>query len=150
MSDILSEVKREWKKDAPLDKTKLDDEALRVPYLQSKYLNYLSAAKKILRAKRFELESLQHMKKEWYGGYMTKERMDDLEWDYNPLKGRVKPLKTEMDAFVKVDPEIQAMRQEIEELEEVKDYLIDVVESVKWRHQHIRNAIDWGRFMAGA
>lgn len=149
MSDILKEIKKEWKQDSPLDKTKLDDEALNVPYLQSKYLNYLSAVRKLIRKKEFELETLYHKKKEWYGGYLTKQDMDDMGWDYDPLKGRSKPLKSDMDAFVKVDPDIQKLREEIEELKEARDYLIDVVEACKWRHQHIRNAIDWARFMAG-
>ena len=149
MNDILKEIKKEWREDAPLDKTKLDDEALKVPYLQSKYLDYLSAARKLIREKEFELETLQHKKKEYYGGYLTKQDMDDMGWDYNPLKGRTKPLKNEMGDFVKVDPDIQKLRKELSELHELKDYLIDIVESVKWRHQHIRNAIDWARFMAG-
>lgn len=146
---ILDEMQAEWNKDAPLDKTKLDDESLRIPYLQSKYLSYLNVARKMIRQKKFKLERLQHDKKEWYGGYLTKEDMDAKGWDYNPLKGRTKPLKSDMDAFVKVDPDILKLREELQELEDVKDFLIDVVESIKWRHQHIRNSIDWQRFMAG-
>lgn len=149
MSKILNKIKKEWAKDAPLDKTKLDDEALKVPYLHSKYLDYLTEAKKLIRQKNYELESLFHKKKEYYGGYLTKQDMDDLGWDYNPLKGRAKPLKNEMGDFVKVDPEVQKLRQEIDELNEVKELLIDICESIRWRHQHIRNAIDWARFMSG-
>ena len=149
MNDLLAEMQKEWKQDSPLDKSKLDDEALNVPKLHSKYTNYLNVAKRLLRKKTLELEKLEHVKKEWYGGYLTKDEMDMRGFDYNPLKGRAKPMKSEMGNFVKVDNDVLKLRDEVEEMRDVRDFLIDVVEAIKWRHQHIRNAIDWQRFMAG-
>lgn len=149
MSDLLKELQREWSEDSPIDKTKLDDEALRVPYLHSKWTGHLNVMRKLVRKKQFELEKLTHLKKEHLGGYLSPEKVNELGWDHNPFNGRIKPMKGELKDWVSVDDDVATVREELQELTDIRDFVIDVVEAIKWRHTHIRNAIDWARFMAG-
>ena len=54
-----------------------------------------------------------------------------------------------MDRFYDADPDIQASQARIDYLKEVNDTLKEIIDNVKWRHQSIKNAIDWQKFTSG-
>ena len=45
---------------------------------------------------------------------------------------------------------IQDLNEKIEYLRVTVDYLQDVVSQITWRHQTIKNIIEWRKFMAGS
>ncbi len=74
--------------------------------------------------------------------------MDDLGWGYDPLNG-LTVLKGDMDKFYDSDPVIQEAQSKIEYLEELDKTLKEILENVKWRHQNIKNIIEWNKFTSG-
>ena len=74
--------------------------------------------------------------------------MDDLGWGYDPLNG-LTVLKGDMDKFYDSDPVIQEAQSKIEYLEELDKTLKEILENVKWRHQNIKNIIEWHKFTSG-
>lgn len=103
-----------------------------------------------LRVKKFEMDFKVLLKNKWlwYNGKMTKAEMDELGWDYDAMKG-LTVLKGDMDRFYDADPDIQTAQAKIDYLKEVNDTLKEIIDNIKWRHQSIKNAIDWAKFTSG-
>lgn len=84
----------------------------------------------------------------WYNGKMPKEKIDELGWKYDPLDG-LKVVKSEMDQYYEADPDIQAFQLRIEYLETMIYTIKEIVDTLKWRHQTIRNMVEWKKFETG-
>lgn len=137
-----------WKKDSLIDEMNLDESSRDSAKLHSKYLELYSINKLKLKKSNLDLKKLLKNKWLWYNGKMTKQEMDDLGWDYDPLNG-LKVLKGEMDFYYDADEDIQNQQARIEYLEEVCNTLKEIMENVKWRHQNIKNIIEWRKFTSG-
>ena len=80
---------------------------------------------------------------------MSKEDIEYRNWEYDPFDG-LTVLKSDYDKFQGADKEIQDLNDKIEYLRITVDYLQDVVSQITWRHQTIKNIIEWRKFMAGS
>ncbi len=138
-----------WKKDADIDEMNLDDASKQSARLHAKYLELLMTSKLQLKRREADLQLLLKDKWLWYNGKMSREEMDARGWDYDPFNGLVKPLKGEMDHYYNTDPDIVKSNTQIEYLKTVIDTLDEIMQSVKWRHQTIKNMIDWRKFTSG-
>ena len=58
-------------------------------------------------------------------------------------------LKGDMDKFYDADPIIQEHQSKMIYLQEVCDTLKEILDNVKWRHQTIKNMIEWRKFTSG-
>ena len=54
-----------------------------------------------------------------------------------------------MDYYYDSDPVIQEAQARIEYLKEVVDTLKEIIDNIKWRHQTIKNMIEWRKFTSG-
>ena len=54
-----------------------------------------------------------------------------------------------MDYYYDADPEIQKSEEKIQYLKTIIDTLEDMINSIKWRHQTIKNMIEWKKFSSG-
>ena len=54
-----------------------------------------------------------------------------------------------MDYYLDSDPVIQDAQAKIEYLKEVCDTTKEILENIKWRHQNIKNMIEWRKFTSG-
>lgn len=144
----LEQILEMWKKDSVIEELNLDSASRESAKLHSKYLEMLSVNR--LRVKKHEMDFKVLLKNKWlwYNGKMTKAEMDELGWGYDPLKG-LTVLKGDMDRFYDADPDIQSAQARIDYLKEVNDTLKEIIDNIKWRHQSIKNAIDWAKFTSG-
>ena len=145
----IEEILREWDADSPISKEHLDDESARIPKLHSKYLQILSGVRVGLNKRRQKMERLKLAKKEWMAGRMTKEEIERRGWEYDPFKGASKPMKSEFNEWISADDDVQVLQAEIDSYRLLEDTLLDIMNNINWRHQSIRNAIDWTKFQAG-
>lgn len=145
----LSELLNMWKVDAKIDQSKLDEESINTSILHSRYLEILSGVKITLKRERTKQKKIELQVKRWLLGKMTKEEMDELGWEYDPWKGESKPMKSEIDSHVNIQPIVIEQSNRTTELEVMHDALIDIVNNLNWRHQSIRNSIDFMRFTSG-
>ena len=145
----LSNIQKMWEKDCQIDDIELDKSSLDVPRLHAKYSEILSNKK--LQQIRYEnqLKTLHKDKWLWYMGKLSKEEIDEKNWDYDPFNG-LTILKSDYGRFFSADKEIQALNDKVEYLKVTVDYLQDIVSQLTWRHQTIKNIIEWRRFMAGS
>jgi len=135
-----------WKADSVIDEMNLDESSRDSAKFHGKYLEILSANR--MKLKKAELEFKVLLKNKWlhYNGKMSQEDMDKHGWDYDPLDG-LTVLKGDMDKFY--DSDIQDAQSKIAYLQEVCDTLKEILDNVKWRHQTIKNMIEWRKFTSG-
>lgn len=145
----LQNVLKEWEKDSVIDDMNLDEESRRAANLHAKYLQLHSLSK--LQLKKSEMDQKTLLKDKWlyYGGKMTADQIEDKGWEYDPFDG-LKVLKTDMDKYYDSDPDIQKSEEKIEYWKVTVDTLKEILDSVKWRHQTIKNMIEWRKFQAGS
>jgi len=145
----LKEIQKMWKDDSGIDDIELDASSLQVPRLHAKYTEILSNKKlELIRHERM-MKELNKDKWLWYTGKMSKEDIEHNNWDYDPFGG-LTVLKSDYDKFTGADKDIQDLNDKIEYLKITVDYLQDVVSQITWRHQTIKNIIEWRKFMAGS
>lgn len=139
-----------WKKDSDINEMHLDDASKDTVKLHSKYLELLMTTKLQKQRKESQLKTLLRDKWLWYNGKMSKDQMDERGWGYDPYNGLAKPLKGEMDYYYNSDPDIMKLNDQIEYINTLIETLETIMENVKWRHQTIKNMIDWRKFTSGA
>jgi c-di-GMP-related signal transduction protein len=144
----LESILKEWEDDCRIPQHQLDETSRNTPSLHAKYLQYLSLTK--LNLKRAENSQKTLLKDKWlyYNGKMDEENIKSKNWNPDPFDG-LKVLKGEMDYYYESDPEIQRSEEKIAYLKTVIDTLVEIVDSLKWRHQTIKNIIEWRKFDAG-
>ena len=144
----LDEIHELWKRDSQIDEMNLDNASRDAAKLHSKYLELHSHAK--LQVKKLELDFkvLLRDKWLWYNGKMPKEKMDELGWEYDALNG-LRVLKGEMDYYYDADPHIQEAQAKIELYKTQVETFKEILENIKWRHQTIKNMIEWRKFTSG-
>ena len=144
----LENVLEMWKKDSNIDEMQLDESSKDSAKLHAKYLEFVTHNRLDLKKREMEFKVL--LKDKWlhYNGKMSKEDIDDRGWDYDPLNG-LKVLKGDMDYYYDSDPDIQKAQARIECLKTTADTLKEILDNVKWRHQTIKNMIEWRKFTSG-
>ena len=144
----LENVLEMWKKDNVIDEMALDESSRETAKLHSKYLELYSTSK--LRLKQLELEFKVLLKDKFnhYNGKLSQEEMDAKGWDYDPLNG-LTVLKGDMDKYYDADPVIQEHQTKMAYTEEMVAALKEILESIKWRHQTVKNMIEWRKFTSG-
>ena len=144
----LEEILEEWATDSKLPNINLDEASRETPSLHSKYLSILSNAKLRLKKAEMDQKSLLKQKFLYYNGKLSKDEIDALGWDYDPMDG-LKILKGEMDYYYESDPEIQKTEEKIQYWKTVIETLTEIIDNLKWRHQTISNIIKWKQFESG-
>ena len=144
----LENIIEMWKKDSVIDEMNLGDASRESAKLHSKYLELYSVNK--LKLRKLELDFKVLLRDKWshYNGKLSKDEMDEKGWDYDPLNG-LTVLKCDMDKWYDADPLIQEAQLKIEYTKEVVDSLKEIMDNIKWRHQSIKNAIEWHKFTSG-
>ncbi len=144
----LENILEMWKKDSVIDEMKLDESSRDSAKLHSKYLELYSVAR--LRLKKLELDFKPLLRDKFmhYNGKLSQEELNEKKWDPDPLNG-LTVLKGDLDKWYDADPIIQEHQSKIALQREIVDTLKEIMENVKWRHQNIKNMIEWRKFTSG-
>jgi c-di-GMP-related signal transduction protein len=144
----LESILTEWQKDCEISQHQLDEVSRQTPSLHAKYLQYLALAKLQLKRSENCQKTLLKQKFLYYNGKMSQEEIVATGWDLDPFNG-LRMLKGEMDYYYDSDPEIQKSEEKILYHKTLIESLSNIVDTLKWRHQTIKNMIDWRKFEAG-
>tara|TARA_B100000287_G_scaffold431166_1_gene487895 strand:- start:216 stop:659 length:444 start_codon:yes stop_codon:yes gene_type:complete len=137
-----------WKKDAQIDEMALDEASRESAKLHSKYLDLYSKSKLKLKKLELDFKPLLRDKFLHYGGKLSQEELDAKGWEYDPLNG-LTVLKGDMDKWYDADPIIQEHQLKLAMQEEIVNCLKEIMDNIKWRHQNIKNMIEWRKFTSG-
>jgi len=143
----LNELLEMWSKDCEIS-NKLDDVSRDTPKLHAKYLSILSLSKLQLQRAENAQKILLRDKFLYYNGKMDRNDIEKYGWREDPLDG-LKVMKGDMDRWYEADIDIQKSEEKILYYKTMIDTLKEIVDALKWRHQTIKNIIDWRRFEAG-
>jgi len=141
----LEDILQAWKTDSEIDKTALDDEALKIPKLVGKYLEMLSNERLLLRKLESDAKRLRLKKFVMYTQGLSKEDVEAGET--LPAKGMI--LKTEASMYVDADPDVQTLALRIDYAREKVETLDQIVKVVASRNFTLKTALDFLRFTHG-
>ena len=144
----LEELRNEWSKDCEIDDIELDKSSLEVPKLHAKYQEYLTNNILLLKNLEFQYNTLLKNKWLWYNGKMSQEQLKELGWEDDPFDG-LKVMKNDMQIWYNADTDLQKLNGKLAYQKIVIDFLKECMQNITWRHQTIKNTIDWRKFMAG-
>jgi hypothetical protein len=143
----LNGILAQWAKDCEIGHN-FDEASRDTPKLHAKYLGYYTNAKLMLKREESRQQLLLKNKFLWYNGKMSQEEITELGWEPDPFDG-LKIMKGDLSYYYDSDPEIQASEQKIVYYKTLVDTLREIIDTLKWRHQTIGNAIRWRQFEAG-
>ncbi len=143
----LEDILKDWEDDCQIGH-RLDKASHDTPQLHGKYLNYLTQTKLLLKRAEDKQAVLLKDKFLWYNGKMGQQDIERLGWDPDPFDG-LKMMKQDMNYYYESDKEIQESEAKITYYKTLLDTLKEILDTVKWRHQTIRNIIEVRKFEAG-
>tara|TARA_S200000501_G_scaffold345537_1_gene358266 strand:+ start:867 stop:1310 length:444 start_codon:yes stop_codon:yes gene_type:complete len=144
----LEELRKEWSKDCEIDDIELDKSSLEVPKLHAKYQEFLTDNILVLKNLEFQYNTLLKNKWLWYNGKMSEQQIKELGWEDDPFDG-LKVMKNDMQVWYNADQDLQRMSGKVEYQKIIINFLKECMQNITWRHQTIKNTIDWRKFMAG-
>lgn len=142
----LDEVLDMWEKDSHIDNNHLGESSTATAKLHSKYIKLLIDAKMKKSKLGIDYNNLRKVKGRYYRGEMTRAELTERgweQWQYN------KPLKTEMEEFLKGDDDCVVIQARIEYIDTMIYALESIMSQIKSRDWQLKNAISWKAFLAG-
>ena len=134
-----------WKKDAAIDPRDLTESSINSARLHAKYLELLTTSRLMLKQTEMKQKILLRDKWLWYNGKLEKHLIDDYGWPYDPFNGLTKPLKSDLGYFYESDEDLQRSEAKIQYIKATIETLESIMTNLTWRHQNIRNIIEWER-----
>jgi len=144
----LESILEMWKKDAEIDEVQLDEASRDSAKLHSKYLDLYSVAKIKQKDLELKFKVILRDKFKHYNGKLSQEEIDHKGWEYDPLDG-LTVLKGDLDKWYDADDVIQDHQRKMAYNGEVVNTLKEILDNIKWRHQNIKNMIEWRKFTSG-
>ena len=83
----------------------------------------------------------------WFNGKMDEETIKEKGWSDDPFDG-LKIMKNDMQIFFNADKDLQKSNAQIRISTNPNRLLKRCMENITWRHQTIKNTIEWRKFMA--
>jgi hypothetical protein len=145
----LEDILAQWAEDAKFDENNLDSETIKTSRLHAKYLEMFSLYKLQLRKNKVKGDIIKKDKQLYYSGKMSKAEMDKRDWDYDPFSGCSKPLKSDLDNWYNADPDLIKLNDKLEYIKVIIETLDDIIQTLRWRHTHVKNVLEWKKFING-
>jgi len=143
----LDDILEQWSQDCEIEH-KLDEASRNTPKLHSKYLGYLIQAKFLLKRTEDKQNVLLKKKWLWFNGKMSQEEISFLKWADDPFDG-LKVMKGDLKYYADSDPEIIDSESKVFYYKTMIESLKDIVDTLKWRSNTIKNIIEARKFEAG-
>jgi hypothetical protein len=140
----LEEIEFLWDEDVKIDRSSLDEESLRIPYLHSKYYKLYLREKVTLKSEQNILSQFYKTKHEYYTGKLSGQECKDLGWEPFPFI-----LKGDIQVYLDADKELADKLLKIMIQKEKVDFLESIIKTLNTRNFLIKNAIDFRKFANG-
>ena len=126
-----------------INDTELDLESLKTPQLHNEFLKHLTKFKLLLSKAQIEYYTQRKEKWEYYTGKAPQQVYAEKPFN-------LKILKTDIDKYMDADPELVKLKQKVEYIQTVIDFLDRTIKQISNRGFQIKNAIDWRKVNSGA
>ena len=142
----LDDVLEMWDTDSAIDDNHLGESSTATAKLHAKYIKLLIDAKLRKSKLNIDYNNLRKVKFRYYRGEMSRDELAELgweQWQYN------KPLKAEMDEFLKGDEDLNKILARLEYIDTMVYALESIMQQIKQRDFQLSNGIKWKQFLAG-
>ena len=136
----LQTIQSMWEKDSKIDDVMLDNASLAIPQLHHKYLTLHNEYSLLSKKAKQQQRVLQHKKWLYYSGKEVPEDADPFPY---------KVIKSDIANWIAVDEDIQKIEMKIDYYDVVLDTLRDILKQVHQMTYHIKQCIEWRRFVNG-
>jgi len=143
----LDDVLVMWEADSRIDDNHLGEASTHTAKLHAKYLKLLVNAKLKKTSLDIEYNNLRKLKFRYYRGELSRDDLKQLgweQWQYN------KPLKAEMDEFLKGDEDLSQIQARLDYIDTMVYALESIMSQIKQRDWQVKNGITWKQFLAGS
>ena len=125
-----------WEKDSQLNDEKLDHDSLDIPKLHAKYLRIYNSFCSLRNQQELTVKTVYRDRWEYYTGKSEK-----------PF--HIKLLKTDVPIYLESDGEYQKAVLKFKYLNQMVDALKTILTAINNRSFHIKNAIEFAKFLKG-
>ena len=144
----LDEILAMWKKDSQIDTVCLDEASKENSKNHAKYLELHSVIKLQLKKREMSQKILLRDKGLHFSGKLSKEKIEEYGWPYDPFNG-LKVLKSDFHYFFESDEDLQKSEERIVYFKTLEETLREIVDNIKWKHQSIKNVLEFQKFTSG-
>ena len=139
----LEELQDIVEKKLKINDTELGLEALKTPQLHNEFLKHYNKFKLMKTKASAELATIKLHKWEYYTG-----KADPMVYQQKPFN--LKILKQDVDKYIEADEDYQKIKQKVDYLETIVDFLDRTIRQIQNRGFLIKDAIEWRKFTSGA
>ena len=147
----FEKIKEEWTTDSHVDfefKNKnytadLGKISMEIPFQHNKYLNHYTDLSQIKTSLEFEVRKLVREKREYYGG-----EAEAKVYAEKPFGSSIKTAD-KMKVYLESDDDIINTEAKIKYIDQMLHFLDHVLKMVSQRNFHVKNAIEWEKFING-
>jgi len=147
----FDKLREDWTEDSAVDfqfknkqyTTDLGQLALSIPFQHNKYLNHYTDLSQVKTSLEFELRKIIKEKREYYGG-----EADAKTYAEKPFGSSIKTSE-KMRVYLDADEEVINIEAKVKYIEMMLNYLDHVLKQISARNYHVKNAIEWERFING-
>ena len=132
-----------WKTDSVIDPDKYGEEAVRIPQLHMRYMEFYNTFSLMKKDRESEMRGLIKSKWVYYKGKAPSSVYKEMPFDYKLTT------KEEVNMFIEGDEDVRKLQYKIEYVDQCLNYLDGVLRQINNRNFQIKNAIDWTKFQNG-
>jgi hypothetical protein len=148
---LFNSIRSQWDQDSKIDfefKNKsysadLAQLSLDIPFQHNKYLNFYTDLTQVKTSLEFEIKKLIKEKREYYSG-----EADAKVYAEKPFGASIKTAE-KMKVYLESDEDIINLEAKIVFVNQILHYLDNVLKMISQRNYHIKNAIEWEKFING-
>lgn len=149
---LFTHIRAQWDQDSKIEfefKNKsytadLAQISLDIPFQHNKYLNYYTDLTQVKTSLEFEIRKLVREKREYYSG-----EADAKIYAEKPFGSSIKTSE-KMKVYLESDQDIINLEAKIQFINQILHYLDSVLKMISQRNYHVKNAIEWERFINGS
>lgn len=141
----LNNLIKEWEKDAEIGPD-YEEESKKVDKLHQKYYKQLIAEKMLYRILNTEMKELVAKKTDFYKNGPNEET-NKLGWEH---PGTIIKAQTLLDKYIEGDKDVTTLQLKIDHQMEKIEFIMSILETIKYRGNRIKTAVDWHKFTHGA
>ena len=147
----FEKIKEQWAEDSQVDfefKNKeysadLGKISMEIPFQHNKYLNHYTDLSQIKTSLEFEVRKLVREKREYYSGEAEAKVYAD-----KPFGSSIKTAD-KMKVYLESDEDIINQEAKIKYIDQMLFFLDNVLRMISQRNYHVKNAIEWEKFING-
>ena len=144
-------IKNEWAEDSHVEfefKNKnysadLGKISMEIPFQHNKYLNHYTDLSQIKTSLEFEVRKLVREKREYYSG-----EAEAKVYAEKPFGSSIKTAD-KMKVYLESDDDIINQEAKIKYIDQMLHFLDNVLRMISQRNYHVKNAIEWEKFING-